>query len=244
MAQTNLTGAALVAAHKEIVRRMRFITIAFPLVLITIVIANLTAIGRQFRNVDTKTIGDNLSQSAGALLPEMEGYLADVANQALPALTTALQAESAAMAPVVEEKLQQDMQQLMTTAQADFRAHADEALGDLRESQRESLITAFPALANDRISQDRILTASHDAMVRWATDRFNATVKEHMGALDEIRKTLEKSYTTPKGQAAAPEDALMAWLELLNERVGTTPGVEAQGGGAIGRAVTEDQKEE
>lgn len=239
MEQTNLTGAALVAAHKEMVRKSRVLTLVFPIVLILIVVANLTAIGNQFKNLDTTAIGDDLSQHAAVLVPEMEGYLSDVASAALPALTNALQQESAAMAPLVQQRLSMDMEQLMDTAREDFRMKASDALDNIREKQRESLVAAFPALANDRVAQDQILTAAHDAMVLWGTNRFNAAVKQHMDALDEIRKTLEKSYSAPDGQAAAPEDALMAWLELLNERVGARTG-EPQHQGAFGRAVTDE----
>lgn len=243
--QTNLTGAALVAAHKEMVRKARVLTLVFPLVLILIVVANLTAIGNQFKNLDTTAIGDDLTQRAGSLMPEMEGYLSDVASAALPALTSALEQESAAMAPLVQQRLQMDMEQLMETARADFRVRADEALESVREKQREALVAAYPALANDRVGQDQVLTAAHDAMVLWATNRFNAAVKEHMSALDDIRKTLEKSYSAPAGQVAAPEDALMAWLELLNERVGARTGEpEHTATGPVGRAVTEEPQAE
>lgn len=240
MEQTNLTGAALVAAHKEMVRKARVLTLVFPIVLILIVVANLTAIGNQFKNLDTTAIGDDLSQNAGALVPEMEGYLSDVAATALPALTAALQQESAAMAPLVQQRLSMDMEQLMETAREDFRKKASDALDSVREKQREALVAAFPALQNNLVGQDQVLTAAHDAMVLWATNRFNAAVKEHMDAIDSIRKTLEQSYAAPAGQVAAPEDALMAWLELLNERVGARTGEAEHDPGVVRRAVTDE----
>lgn len=241
MEQTNLTGAALVAAHKEIVRKSRMLTFAFPLVLILIVVANLTAIGNQFKNIDTQAVSDDLAQRSGVLLPEIEGYLSDVANAALPALTTALEQESAAMAPIVQEKLQMDMESLMTAARADFTTRAEEALRESQERQRAALISAFPAIANDQVAQDQILTAAHEATVKWATDRFNKAVNDNLAAIEGIRTTLEKSYKAPEGQIAAPEDALMAWLELLNERVGARAGEPEQSGPkAVNRAVTDE----
>jgi hypothetical protein len=78
----------------------------------------------------------------------------------------------------------------------------------------------MPEIANDIAAQDLILGASREGLASWSSSRFESTLESHVDAISDIRETLKRSYTAGEGKSANPEDALVVWLELLNERIG------------------------
>ena len=77
-----------------------------------------------------------------------------------------------------------------------------------------------PELKGDKNAQDRVLKAVREALVQWAMRELSTTFKEHMLALEELRKTLQMNFVAPAGVKANPEEALLIWLELMNQKVG------------------------
>ena len=220
MGNGELTGEALVEAHKEMARKMRVVTIAFPLILIFIIVAYLMAIVNQIKSVDIGAVGSAFSTKASALWPEIDDQLVGVAAEAQPVLAKALEEVASDMGPQIEQRLQSDMEQMMANVERDFRVSVQDSLDGIRERQREVLIRHVPEIAHNQTKQNKILDAMQDAIVKWAVRQLNTRFDDHLAALEDIRGTLEKSYMHPEDVPADPEDALSIWLDLMNEQVG------------------------
>jgi hypothetical protein len=215
-----LTGDALVAAHRDVTRKLRLLSIAFPLVFIAVLLMSLTGIVNTVKNVDTEAVAAELSNQAHILWPEIQRELEDVADEALPAVKAAIESESASMAPVLEQRFSEEFDQMRTAAERQFRGIVDGSLAEIRERQIRILEQEYPELAADRMARDKVLAASQIALEQWALAEFETAIDEHLVAIESIHRTLQANYRAPEESAAAPEDALMTWLELLNQRLG------------------------
>ncbi len=102
----------------------------------------------------------------------------------------------------------------------DFQTELEKSLDEIERRQRQILIDQIPSLKNDKTAQDKVLHAVRVSLTRWLINQLNTTLHEHMVAMDDIFQTLQKSYTAPAGERVAPEDALLVWLDLMNEQVG------------------------
>lgn len=220
MANGELTGDALVAAHREMTRKMRVVTLAFPLILMLIVVGYLITILNQIKAVDLGAVGASFSSKASSLWPEIDDHLISVASEAQPVLAKALQDVAVEMGPQFEQRLQGDIEQMTANLERDFRAAVAEALETVRERQRAILVREVPEIAHNQTKQDKVLDSVQDAVVKWSVRQLNTRFDDHLVAMEEIRKTLEKSYMHPEGVPAAPEDALSIWLDLMNESIG------------------------
>lgn len=235
MNATSPVGEALVAAHKRATRNLRILSIVFPIVFIAVLGINLLSIVDQVRSVDMAAIGSQLSDRVNALLPDIETSLGDVADAVEPALFKALETEALGMAPQIEKRLQTDVDTTMVTAKDELGNAARRSMADGAEAQRALVIAAYPQLAADVTAQDAVLTATSEAMADWQVRQLDATVVEHLNAMEQLHRTLQTSYRKPSGDSADAEDALMTWLNLLNEHVGGEEPILTTDGGKTGR---------
>lgn len=217
-----LNGEALVAAHHAITRRLRLLSIAFPLLFIGVLLMSLAGIVNTVKSIDTEAVAAELSTQAHILWPEVQRELEDVADEALPAFTAAIQSESAAMAPVLEQRFSDEFASMRKTAEQQFRGVVDGSIKEIRERQLRILQKEYPDIAADPMARDKVLAASQAALEQWALAEFESSINEHLAAIESIHKTLQANYQAPDDHAGAPEDALMTWLELLNQRLGGT----------------------
>lgn len=220
MTTSNLTGDALVAAHKSATRNLRIVSIAFPIVFIAVIYVNLMSLVDQVRSVDMAAVGSHLSDRVNALMPDIETSLGDVADAVEPALFKSLETEALSMAPQIEKRLQTDVDATMANAKNELGNVARRTMDGKAEAHRAALVAAFPALQSDVAAQDRVLSAAAEAMVDWETRQLDATVAEHLVAMEQLHTTLQTSYKKADGAPIDAEDTLMTWLNLMNEHVG------------------------
>jgi hypothetical protein len=220
MTATELTGEALVAAHKQAIRRVRLLSIAFPIAFIALLLTYLSSFADQIRGVSGAAVGAELSSRVNDIMPEINESLGELADAAQPALTHAIETESLAMAPKIEEQLRTEVDRTVDGARRDLTVAAQKSIAATADAHRALLIKEFPQLASDTAAQDKVLAATSSAIVRWQDRQLDATLAEHLSAMDQLRSTLETSFTKPQTQEAHPEDALMTWLDLLNKHIG------------------------
>lgn len=220
MESSKLEGEELVAAHKDAARKLLILSIAFPIAVVVIIVGHLWAIANQVESLDTAKVATITAERLGAIWPDVESHMTDVAKQVEPALAKAFDTEVAAMAPLLEKRLQTDVDATLDTAERDFSSAVETALAQMESNQRNVLLTEVPSLETDRAAQEHVLASSRAAIVSWSEDRFHGALEDHVEAMASIRETLRKGYSTKSGVAADPQDALLAWLELLNEHVG------------------------
>jgi hypothetical protein len=220
MESTKLEGEALIAAHRETVRKLTIAGIVFPLLVIAIITVQLMGVVSRVENADVAAIANTSAQRLSSVWPEVEAELAKVAAAVEPALGDAIKQEASSMAPQLEQRLETDVTRLTESAQEDFRMAVDGAIAELDAQQRAALLAELPELADNRAAQDQVLAVSRERLALWSAARFDSTLEDHVEAIGAIRKTLAKSYTAPDTISAEPEDALVVWLELLNERIG------------------------
>jgi hypothetical protein len=214
-----LEGDALIAAHKAVQRRLRILGIVFPLVVIAIVGGYLYAIVNQVKNADTEAIAAASAEKLGRIWPEVEQHLGDVAKAVEPALGDAVEREGAAMVPIIEQRLTTDVERMVATTEESFAESVEQAIMLLDAQQRATLVAELPELA-DIAAQERVLGSARLTLAEWAHERFHTALEDHVAAIGSIRKTLTKSYTKPEDKPVEPTDALVLWLELMNEQIG------------------------
>ena len=90
---------------------------------------------------------------------------------------------------------------------------------ELDDQQRATLVAQLPELA-DMAAQERVLGSARITLAEWAHDRFHTALEDHVAAIGSIRKTLTKSYTKAEDKPVDPTDAVVLWLELMNEQIG------------------------
>lgn len=220
MESNKLEGEALVAAHKEAARKLLLLSIAFPVAVIVIIVGHLWAIKNQITNLDPGKVATVTAERLGAVWPDIESHLTYVTQKVEPALGKALETEVAAMAPVLEKRLQTDVDKTLKTAERDFSHAVEMAISQMETNQRNVLLAKAPVLETDRAAQEHVLGASRNAIATWSNDRFHTAIDDHVEAMASIRNTLRKGYTSDSDVPADPQDAMLVWLELLNESVG------------------------
>jgi hypothetical protein len=219
VSETNLTGAALVDAHKSASRQLRIISILFPVVFIAVLLWNLKAIADQVASIDSAAVGTALADKANSLMPDVQHGLDDLAQTAQPVLTNALETEALAMAPRIEQRLRSDVDSSMANAKNDLSVAAKRTIANQDDTLRALIVKEFPELAGDTAAQDLLISASAEALTQWEHRQLDATVAEYLIAMEALHQTLQSSYSKT-GTKGDPEDALMTWLNLLNEHMG------------------------
>src|SRR5438477_680774 len=158
--QSNLTGEALVAAHKNAIRKLRILSIAFPIVFISLILTFLAGFVGQIRNVDRAGVGAGLSHRVNSLMPDLNQSMGEIADSVQPAMTKAIQAESLALAPEIQKRLQADGDRTIDAARHDLERTAGKSMQFGADAQRALLIKQFPNLANSPEAQDKVLAAA------------------------------------------------------------------------------------
>ena len=220
MDATNLTGDELVQAHKSATRKLRIVSILFPIVFITVLFVNLGGIVDQFKSIDSAAVGANLSDRVNALMPDIQQDLGEIADAVQPKLYEAMETEGLAMAPQIEKRLQSDVETTMKNAKSDLGVANRTSMKAAASEQRALLVKEFPQLADNTEAQDKVLASVHAGVLQWEEKQLDATVSEHLIAMEQLHKTLQTSYSRKPGETVDAEDALMTWLNLMNEHVG------------------------
>jgi hypothetical protein len=218
--EEDLSGEALITAHKVAKRRLRLLRMVFPLVVILVVVLNFYGVIGQVKDVDTDVLITELERQADRLWPHVEDHLAEVAAEVQPILAAALAEQSAIMGPRIERRVAASAEAFKVNVEKDFIKAVEKSLEEIDRRQRQVLMDEIPALEGDRAAQDTIMAALREALVKWAMHELTTTFHQHMVALEKIRKTLQSSYMAPAGAKANPEDALLLWLDLMNEKIG------------------------
>lgn len=210
----------LIEAHKGLKKRTKLLRIVFPLVIILIVVLNVMGLVNQVKELDTEALASSFESEAHKVWPRIEDDLALVAKHLQPVLAKEIQTQSEALAPRLEAKLKSDVEKLKVRVERDFLVELEKSLDEIERRQRQILIDQIPSLKGDKKAQDQVLRAVRVSLTRWLINQLNTTLHQHMVAMDDIFRTLQKSYTAPAGERVAPEDALLVWLDLMNEQIG------------------------
>ena len=123
---------------------------------------------------------------------------------------------------MLEKRFADEFEQMRTSAEQQFRSVVDGSMREVRERQLRILQAEYPEVAADPMARDKVLAAAQLALEQWAINEFETAIDQHLAAIEGIHRTLQANYQAPEEHAAAPEDALMTWLELLNQRLGGT----------------------
>jgi vacuolar-type H+-ATPase subunit F/Vma7 len=220
MSEEQDTGGGLIEAHVALKKRMKLLRIVFPLVIILIVVLNVFGLVRQVKELDTEALASSFESEAHKLWPRLEDDLSLMAAHLQPVLAKELQKQSEAMAPKIEAKLKSDVEAMKVTIERDFQAALEKSLDEIERRQRQILVDQIPSLKDDKKAQDQVLNTVRVSLTKWLIGQLNTTLHEHMIAMDDIFRTLQRSYRAPAGERVSPEDALLVWLDLMNEQIG------------------------
>ncbi len=213
--------ATLIARHQAIKARLRMLRLTYPVVILVILIGYIWSIVNQVKAIDAEKIASRLEEGAHKLLPQIQDALADVAKELEPVLTKELERQSAKLGPKLEKVLEKETEELKVRLEKSFKEELTKALAEIENRQRGVLVEHIPELKDDKKGQDRVLETVRVGLLKWSMRQLTHTFHEHVIAMEQIRKTLQKSYTSKVGKGGVrPDDAVVIWLELMNETVG------------------------
>ena len=167
------------------------------------------------------------SHGQRTVAPVYEKHLKAVGEDAVAALSEAVQAEAEALLPRVSDRLTAEAE----TFQNNLGQHMKDSLErDLRaalEGRKAEFEKRFPDFtANDEVYES-FLVKLQVASQQWAQDQLDTTFAEHVALLESINNTVSSLRDTPKanqgvadGTAPTMEDVLVLMAEILNTRVG------------------------
>ena len=176
----------------------------------------------QVKNMDTATLTAELERQANVLLPRFEDHLSTVAENISPVLQKELEFQSRALAPKLERLLEKENIKLKKKLEEDFERELVLAIQQIENRQRSVLVEQIPELRDDYKAQDRVLESIRISLIKWSMRQLTHTFHQHVMAMEEIRKTLQKSYLArdSEGKNVKPDDVILIWLELMNENIG------------------------
>ena len=213
-------SAALIAAHQAAKKRLRAVRIVFPLLVISLVVFNVYALAQQVKSVDPNDIAAGLESEFHKLWPRIEEDLTLVASNLEPVLSEELEKQAAALGPKLDKRLERDVEELKRQVEADFMIELERALDEIERRQRSAIVEHIPEFKGNRKAQDRVLEQVRVSLTKWCMKQLTSTLHEHMLAMEQIRKTLQRSYIAKAGAKVDMEETVSIWLELMNESVG------------------------
>jgi len=220
MATEDTGDGGLIETHRAAKKRARTLRIVFPLIIILIVVFNVYALAQQVQNLDTEGLATETEAQFHKLWPRIEEDLALVAKDLEPVLQKELQRQAAKLGPKLDRRLEKDVEVLKKQVDGDFRTELVRALEEVEVRQRNVLIEHIPELQGDKKAQDRVLEQVRISLTKWCMRQLNTTLHEHVVAMEQIRRTLQKGYVAGPGAKADAEEAIGIWLELMNDAVG------------------------
>lgn len=212
----------LIARHKAVKGRLRSLRIIYVVVVGVLVVGYIWSIVNQVRNVDVEAIASRLEEGAHRLLPRVEQHLIDVANHIEPVLRKELESQGKKLEKRLEKVVEKESEQLKQRLTSQFEARVDKVLNEIKEDQKRVLVKHIPELAGNTKAQEQVADAVRAGLLKWSMKQLTHTFHEHLLAMEQIRKTLTESYAQrgPDAKQVQPDDAVMIWLELMNETIG------------------------
>lgn len=192
----------------------------FPTIIIIVVVWNVYALVRQVQDIDTEAVANHMEAQFHKLWPRIEEDLAMIAKDLEPVLEAEISKQAAQMGPKLDARLESDVEALKKKVEKDFQTEVEKALEEIERRQRQVLVDHIPDLKGDKKAQDRVLEAVRVSLLKWSMKQLTSTLHEHMIAMESIRRTLQRSYTAPAGTKVDAEEAVVLWLDLMNESVG------------------------
>ncbi|MCG3172706.1 MAG: hypothetical protein GMKNLPBB_00861 [Myxococcota bacterium] len=213
---------ALIARHKAAQSKNFWLRIAGVVVILLIITINVMSIINMVKADLLSPQGQAKLEShfikeGGSLGPDLERELKVLVDNLTPVIQSTLDKQTKELGPKLEEALVTEIETVRKETEAHLTNELRKSLAALEAQQRATLIKAVPELANDVEAQNKVLEKAREAFMHWSVVQLADTVDEHVAAMEQIRKTLQSSYTRKEGAPGGADEVGMLWFELMNE---------------------------
>ena len=202
---------------RRLTRRIRSLMVL--LVLLTFA-GWIYVIYRQVASFDTQAFEKEMESRAEVIWPRISEMMFKVVTEVRPAYASAITRELEKTAPLIGERIDNEVRILEANVQKGLQDKLDQSLSRVAAEQRNELKKAFPELADDPVMLDRMVTVIQEGITVWVSKELTTTLHEHVDALLQIKETLASFRPDDPKATATSEEVLGVWLELVYETLG------------------------
>jgi hypothetical protein len=198
-------------------RRVRSVVV---LVILATFVGWVYATYRTVAAFDTSEFEKEMEARADTIWSRVSEMMFQVVTETRPAYAAAITRELEKAGPIIADRIDTEVKILEVNVQKGLQERLERVLSRAAKEQREELKKAFPDLASDTATLDRMTGTIQEGLTTWVSKELTTTLHEHVDALLEIKQTLASFRPGDPKATATPEDVLGIWLELVYERIG------------------------
>ncbi len=164
------------------------------------------------------------SQAATTVWPIYSAELKKVADDAMPALSTAMADEATNLLPKVSEKLETEGLVFQANMAEFMKTSLDEAFVTAAEANKETLVARFPRFSEEPDAYQELVERMQSSSRIWAQVQLDTTFEKHVLLLQSINDTVKTLQTQAADERAktgdrSMEDVLYLMSDIFNTRV-------------------------
>jgi len=174
-------------------------------------------------NFDTNQLITELQRSASRTVwPLVYKELDRTGQEALPALSKAMNAEISKIGPDLTTRLTSEAETFQRNMAAKMKTSLDAKLGDAFDRNKGALTGSLQPFTSDGQEYDDLVRKLQKSAQDWAQDTLDTTFAEHVKLLQSINETVQRLGDQAKKKGGGEEtmdDVLLLVAEILNARV-------------------------
>ena len=211
----------LINEHKKVRGRLRLIWRLGPLLILILLVGNIYGMVNRVQEFDSEEFAVELENEARAAWPSLEYRLGEVADKLGPKLEKAILTESEKLGVKLEEQLEVELEAFRKEGEGILAEEIQKSLATEKMEHHRLVSKHLPELKDDEKARERVIAHVNAAAAAWSTEQFRKLFAEHVVALEQIRKTLDKGFVVEgdENAAARADELVLIWLELFEVTV-------------------------
>ena len=211
----------LIDEHKKVKGRLRLIWRLGPLFILVLLVLNIYGMVDRVRDFDSEEFALELENEARAAWPSLEYRLSEVAEKLAPKLEKTILDESEKLGEKLESQISDELDRFRKEGESILAEEVQKSLASEKARHHQLVAKHLPTLKDDEKARERVIAHVNAAAAAWSMEQFRKLFSEHVVALEQIRKTLDKEFvvageTNPAGRA---DELVLIWLELFEVTV-------------------------
>jgi len=163
-------------------------------------------------------------QATTTVWPTFSEEMQAVGEEAMPAISSALAAESAVLLRRVTEQLATESEIFQENLGKHMQRSLEAAFVDASAAENGELEARLKEFSADPEVHEELLRRLQVASRHWAERQLDTTFSTHVALLNSINETVQvlvrQAENSEEIQGQAPDDVLMLFMEILNSRLG------------------------
>lgn len=211
-----------IAAERRKAGQIRLVSIGIVLLMFG---GFASSVYSRIQSFDTDALLVGLQESASTTVwPMVSRELDQVGNDAVPALSDAMNAEMESFGPRLVERLNAESERLQTNLHRKMKTSLDGHISEQFSAHRAELEGKLEPFTSDDALMDDLIRRLQASAQDWAEDELDTTFGEHIDVLQSINESVAELGVQAREQREATGDAtiddfMLLMTEILNARV-------------------------